>query len=307
MRKVATTLVAVLLFGAGSSFAVTVDFDTGWEGFVDDGFDLGTGNNLSWQNNPGAGGDHGWVGTIVTLDGVGAGPGIGFNKGTNTDFAGDWVTKYGEGGTILRISVDVYCDQALPTFNGINPRIITNIPAPPADWVYDGLGAGSLAAGWTRISTTIDTSWTNAQATAAGWRQIQAGSWSNVASDVSHFEVKYHRIAIGIGNLPEGAMYGYDNISIKPPALLGDVNDDRYVDGYDLTQIIHNWGMGSAFREDGDLSGNGSVGTEDYNEVTSHWGDGTPPEPPSGAIPEPAVLSLLLIGSLALLKRKRLA
>ena len=40
---------------------------------------------------------------------------------------------------------------------------------------------------------------------------------------------------------------------------------------------------------------------DDYVEVLTYWGSGTPPEP----IPEPATVGLLALGGLALLRRRR--
>ena len=88
--------------------------------------------------------------------------------------------------------------------------------------------------------------------------------------------------------------------------MAGDVNNDGFVGGYDLTQIIQNWGKTGAVRTDGDLDGSTVVGGGDYTEVVSNWGNGTLPTEP-GAVPEPAALSLLLLGALSLLKRRALA
>ena len=70
----------------------------------------------------------------------------------------------------------------------------------------------------------------------------------------------------------------------------------------DLEAILTNWDWGQAgmMLEDWDLSGNGSVGADDYVEVPTNWVSGAA-EP----IPEPATLGLLLIGGLALLRRRR--
>ena len=95
-----------------------------------------------------------------------------------------------------------------------------------------------------------------------------------------------------------------ETIELSVPIIPGDVNEDGWVAGGDLTTVITNWGMAGAVRTDGDLNGNGTVDGPDYTEVLTYWGSGIAPEPPSG-VPEPATLVLLLAGGLALLRRRR--
>ncbi len=92
--------------------------------------------------------------------------------------------------------------------------------------------------------------------------------------------------------------------AVMIPPVTGDVNGDGWVGGADITRIVTNWGMTSATRSNGDLDGNGVVGGGDYSEVLSTWGTGTPPEPPSEAVPEPSTLLLLAGAVLAGLVRR---
>ncbi|MCK4849799.1 MAG: PEP-CTERM sorting domain-containing protein [Phycisphaerae bacterium] len=105
----------------------------------------------------------------------------------------------------------------------------------------------------------------------------------------------------GLLNDGTTAFSGVDSIRLVGP---GDVNADGFVDGSDLSSVISYWGQSVPSGEFGDLDGNGIVNGSDYTEVLSYWNP-APPEPPSQAIPEPAALSLLLIGGLALLRRRR--
>ena len=93
----------------------------------------------------------------------------------------------------------------------------------------------------------------------------------------------------------------------------GDVNGDGFVGGADITQVIYNEGMASPNWNDGDVwdtagaqsGSDGVIDVDDYNAVDALLGTsyGAPPEP--GTIPEPATLTLLLLGGLTLLRRKR--
>lgn len=78
----------------------------------------------------------------------------------------------------------------------------------------------------------------------------------------------------------------------EPTALLGDVNDDGFVGGDDLSIILTNWGLSGMTRQQGDLSGDNFVGGDDYSEVLTYWGTGISPETIS--IPEPTSLLSLL-------------
>ena len=87
----------------------------------------------------------------------------------------------------------------------------------------------------------------------------------------------------------------------------GDVTGDGFVGADDLVQILSHWGeSGPAVSWlDGDCApypiGDDFVGADDYVEVLSMWGTSYPAEP----TPEPATLGLLLLGGLAMLRRRR--
>ena len=88
----------------------------------------------------------------------------------------------------------------------------------------------------------------------------------------------------------------------EAPTLAGDVNRDGWVAGNDLSIVIDNWGQSGLGRTGGDLNDNGVVDGPDYTEVLSYW---NPPPPEPTGIPEPATLGLLVVGGLALLRRRR--
>ncbi len=89
-----------------------------------------------------------------------------------------------------------------------------------------------------------------------------------------------------------------------PPAFLpGDANNDGLVSADDYASVQSNFGNTGAVGIPGDANGDGLVSADDYASVQSHFGDtagvgGVP-------VPEPATMGLLVIGGLAMLKRRR--
>ena len=89
--------------------------------------------------------------------------------------------------------------------------------------------------------------------------------------------------------------------------LVSDATEDGFVGADDLVAILTNWGAsGPGVTWDmGDVApypeGDDFVGADDYVEVLTYWGTNYFGEP----VPEPATLSLLLLGGLALVRRRR--
>ena len=94
------------------------------------------------------------------------------------------------------------------------------------------------------------------------------------------------------------------------PKNPGDTNEDSFVGADDLVTILTNWGRTDVTWPDGDVSpyndgfdtGDNFVGADDYVAVLTLWGtDYNAGEP----VPEPATLGLMLLGGMALLRRRR--
>jgi hypothetical protein len=85
---------------------------------------------------------------------------------------------------------------------------------------------------------------------------------------------------------------------------LGDANLDGVVELADLQILSDNWGNTDAYWSEGDLNGDGIVELADLQILSDYWG-GTGSMPTIITTPEPTTVSLLAIGSLALLCRKK--
>ena len=96
--------------------------------------------------------------------------------------------------------------------------------------------------------------------------------------------------------------YGDTAVTLFVPGLLGDVNGDHLVSADDYVSVQANFGNSGVPGILGDANHDGLVSADDYASVQAHFGD------TSGgmsAVPEPATLGLLLIGGMAMLRRKR--
>ena len=87
----------------------------------------------------------------------------------------------------------------------------------------------------------------------------------------------------------------------QAPGLRGDLDGNGFVGQSDLGFVLDWWGQtvtaGNPLM--GDPSGDGLVSQADLDTVLGDWGEGTLP------VPEPATLSVLGLGALALMRRKR--
>ena len=91
-------------------------------------------------------------------------------------------------------------------------------------------------------------------------------------------------------------------ILVPEPALLeGDANRDGVVSVGDYSSVQGNFGNTGIAGILGDANGDGVVSAGDYASVQANFGNTTSAMNPT---PEPATLSLLLIGGIALLRRR---
>ena len=106
------------------------------------------------------------------------------------------------------------------------------------------------------------------------------------------FEIDYIRFTQGM-YAPEGWTYPADDIE-------GDLNGDGMVGSADLDIVRGNWGQSVVGAENGDANGDGVVGSGDLDIVRANWGATA-----AAAVPEPGTVLLLLAGVVAVLIRRR--
>ncbi len=113
-----------------------------------------------------------------------------------------------------------------------------------------------------------------------------------------------HSIDFRATENPYGGPSLFISYNIPGTFPVGDLNLSGRVDDDDLSLLLANWGAGRTW-DTGDLDETRTVNDDDLSLLLANWGASYSPAPGDQAVPEPATLSLLTLGALALMRRRR--
>ena len=128
-----------------------------------------------------------------------------------------------------------------------------------------------------------------------------AGSAESIMGVLLESPGTYFVRITGSDNAPQ--LYQLDVLVSSIPPMPGDLDGDFDVDGDDLAIVLNNYNTAvtPGSLADGDPTGDGQVAIADIERVLANW-TGTPPA--NLTVPEPASLSVLVIGWMAVRRRR---
>jgi hypothetical protein len=118
---------------------------------------------------------------------------------------------------------------------------------------------------------------------------------ANDLSAASFASVTWQNNTIGQVNYKNGS------ITLTHVGLAGDGNNDGSIDATDYANWFNNVGVSVTPWTNGDFNGDGAVDATDYALWFNNVGAGVS----AGPVPEPATMTLLVLGGLAILRRRK--
>ena len=143
---------------------------------------------------------------------------------------------------------------------------------------------------------------------------VESDTWTTTTLSEARYnltETTVDNMALFAGGEGGGGYETYSNVDMYQVPEPGDANGDGIVDDLDLTILATHWHQQGGWA-DGDFTGNGLISDADLAILANCWPNGPGPDiwgTRSGGhvsvVPEPATLTLLVLGGLALLRRRR--
>ena len=169
-------------------------------------------------------------------------------------------------------------------------------------WFVTSTGQSLIANGeWRTVTVTLDAAFFSA------WNG--SGTFADTIANVlyTRFDIASGYLGYGgfawsdEGRVTDGWLeFGEATTLVLTP---GDINFDGVVDIEDYNIMMANWGQtfpsSLAYAKGKLAGGNDPIGLDDYAILQAAWPDAPPP------IPEPVTMSLLALGGLALLRRRK--
>jgi len=173
-------------------------------------------------------------------------------------------------------------------FGGVNNDIHFKLRMKPGDGIFDGADPPNLLAEWNTV-----------------YEQIAYNALT-ITADQALWEIHSHsngkQFTGWIDYVRWVDQYLEDEDILLPLAsqLPGDANEDGCVDLLDLDILGQHYGQSGGWSE-GDFSNDGTVNLVDLDILGAHYGECQN----GGAVPEPATFTLLALGGLSALVRRR--